>query len=203
MSTPESTIPLSTYSLQDLKSFNHAVYGPVNGRNFELWEMLGRLAEYNSRVLLRVRRNDTKRTPYHLCMMLSWLLAIANRLYVDLHKEVTEWCATGLSSDVPLFELQTFFVSKLSSADLKDTGLCLAEKVLALTAAIGKFGGVHEENHLKCASKKMAETIEALCVISSLLGVPLAKEFEKHFSSGCNKCRKIPCDCGFRVDTVV
>ncbi len=165
-----SPIPLNNHSLADLKRFNQTVYGAVNGRNFEIYEMLGRLAEYNSRVSLRVRKADTARTPYHLCMMLSWLLAIANRLEVPLHEEVARWCETGLSPNIPLPELQKHFTSRHSGAILPNTALCLAEKVQALQAAVGKYRATHEKSHFEDAGKKWRNALKHSVLLQVYLG---------------------------------
>ncbi|MDO8620229.1 MAG: hypothetical protein Q7R64_02675 [bacterium] len=203
MNTPLSPIPLNIYSLNGLQGFNRTVYGAVNGRNFEIHEILGRLAEYNSRVSLRVRKADTARTPYHLCMMLSWLLALANRLEVPLHEEVAQWCKTGLSPNIPLPELQKHFASRHIGAILPNTALCLSEKVQALQVAVGKYRATHEKSHFEDTGRKMAQCIEALCVVAHILEVSLSEEFQTYFGKGCATCHAIPCECGFRADKVM
>lgn len=165
--------------------------------------MLGRLSEYASRVSLRVRKDETERTPYHLCLMLSWLLALANRLEVDLSLEVRDRCVTGLPSTVPLTELQRMFASRHFAAKRESAGLCLMEKILGLSAAFGKYRSTHERPHFQDTIKRMAQAVEALCVVASILGVNLGIELESYFGDGCSTCHHISCDCGFRADKVV
>ena len=202
MSTQSSSLPLSTYSLEDLLRFNEAVYGTANRRDFNLL-MDSRLSEYASRVLLWVRKKETERIGYHLSMLLSWLLAIANKLGLLMHKEVTLYCATGLPVTAPLAELQNLFVKRHAKATLPDASLCFAEKVLALVSAHGKYQTTHQAEHLALVAKRLAQSFEALCVVSSLLGFQLNVEFGKHFENGCHTCWSIPCKGEFELNKVV
>lgn len=199
-----SRFPLRNYSLKELKRFNHEVYGEVNGQHyFELSDLIGRLLEYNSRVSLWVRKRDTARTPYHLCMMFSWLLALANRLYIELHEEVARSLQTGLAVDASLHELQLLFASRHPDATAESQGLCLNEKIAALVAALGKYRSTHEKSHFNYAKRKMAESAEAILVMAEMLQVELHREFESCFGNGCSTCHRAPCGCGFRGDDKV
>lgn len=195
--------PLRNLSLQDFKKWNNIVYAEVNGRNFDPDGMVNRLSRFNSRVSLRIRQDDTERIGYYLSMMLSWMCAIANRMFLDLHAELTTYCAVELSADTPFADLQEEFNKRHADATLKDSALCLSEKVQAITSELEYYRETHDEVHFSGMSKKMAQSLEALCVVAGHLGIKLNEEFERHFSNGCPTCRKIPCKCGFRADKVM
>lgn len=195
--------PLRNFSLQNLQSRNNTVYAEINGRDFELNEMVGRLSRFNSRVSLQIRKSNTERTGYYLSMMLSWMCAIANRVFLDLHAELTTYCAIGLPADTPFAELQKEFNKRHPDAILRDSALCLAEKIQAIASALEYYRETHDKTHFSDMAKKMAQSIEALCVVAGHLDIKLNEEFERHFSNGCPGCGKIPCNCGFRADKVV
>ncbi len=203
MNIPKTSFQLSSYSLKQLQEFNQTVYVQQNGRNFELHDMVCRLSRFNARVLHKVRKETTERTGYHLCMMLSWLCAIANRLYLDVHETVAAHCAMTLPIDAPFDKMQTVFASRHVEVTLQNACLCLAEKVLGLASALEYYRETHEEAYFRDMAKKMAQSIEALSVVASLLGIKLNEELEKHFANGCSGCNEVPCRCGFRADKVV
>ncbi len=216
---------LHTCSLGELQAFNDRVYGEVNARNFfDLYDMASRLSRYNARVSLRVRKEETERTPYHLTMMLSWLFAISNRLGIDLRAEVASYCKTalsvyfadpkmsvnappvrsqGLQDNAPLSDLQTRFTELHGNTTLEKSALCLAEKVQGIFSALGYYRETHLAEHFDDVRRRLAQTVEALCVVASFLQVDLAEEFEKCFSNGCSTCHHAPCECGYRADKVV
>ena len=202
MNTPY--IPeLKTCSLKDLQRFNNAVYRVVNDRNFEILEMLCRLLRYAGRVCLRVQKEETERTPYHLCMMLSWVLAIANRLSLYAHEDVDFFRKTKIPDNSPFSELQTLFAKRHQDTTIDKAALCLIRKVADLGSALEYYRETHEYCHFRDAAQRIAEIIEALTVVSSPLGVNLAEAFEENFKHGCATCHTIPCKCGFRADKVV
>lgn len=201
--TSTSSLPLGSFSLQDLQRFNNEVYAQVNGRNFELYSMVCRLSRYNSRVSLRVRQGQAERTGYHLCMMLFWLFALANRLFLNIREDVAAFCDIELPADMPLSELQKIFSARHTDTTLQNASLCLAEKVQGVASSLEYYQETYGKEHLLDMTKRMAQSIEALCVVASILGFRLNEELEKHFSHGCNTCKKIPCVCGFRTDKVM
>ena len=193
---------LQQFSLLDLQNWNEAIYGAKNRRDFGTLAFPCRMGNYASRILLWVRKQEMDRLGYHLCVMLSWLAAIANKEDVTLHDEVTKHCGLVASADTPIAVLQSLFISRHSTVKLKDASLCLAEKVLAVGAQLEYYEGTHQVEHLILAKRRMAQCFEALCVEAGLFEVKLQEGFLKYFGDGCNICHHTPCDCEHRTDKV-
>ena len=200
-----NSVLFKNYSVTELQRLNNAIYKEVNGRDFELTEMVSRLSRFTSRTLLRVRKNETERTGYHLCMMLSWLFAVANRLYpLNMHQELATHCALTLPAETPLAEIQAEFSSRHPDVTLSYASICLAEKVLGIASELEYYRATHEHAHFLNMVRRMAQSIEAICVVASLLRISLHTEHLLTFPDGkCPSCRKAPCKCGYRADKVV
>ncbi|MDO8564426.1 MAG: hypothetical protein Q7R88_00325 [bacterium] len=205
MNTPKVPLPFSirTYSIKALQKLNTDVYGAVNARDFEISDMACRLMRYNSRVSLWVRKQETDMLGYHLCVMLSWICGLANRLHIDISQALMDSCgADACFADAPFSELQIAFSARHPATQLPSAALCLSEKTQAIASALEYYRTTHAEEHFRDATHRIAQTVEALCVVSSKLGVHLSEELQRHFSYGCSKCRSVPCLCGFRADKV-
>lgn len=207
MNDTQAAFLLDNRSIGELQQFADSVYGGVNGRHFELTDMFGRLAEYVSRVCLWERKHEAHRVSYHLSMALSWLFAIVNRLFpassgVNIHELLKTHCAVTLLPAAPLAELQMAFAEKHRGVSAAFATICLAEKVLALGSALGKFRATHEEELLQLAAKRLAQSTEALLVVAAILNIPMNTAFQCSFGGGCPKCKKSPCECEFRIDAV-
>ena len=203
MKTTNTSERLGLCTFRDLQEFNKVTYGNINARNFEILEIACRLARYASRITLWVRKEEGGRTGYHLSMLLSWLSALANRLSVSMSEELTRSCKVEGERNQSLQELQDVFSDRYVGVSLQSATLCLAEKILAIVAALEYYVETHQMEFLHEAVKRMAQSVEATCVVASKLEVDLEEEFRTIFSAGCPKCSQVPCACGFRTDKVV
>jgi hypothetical protein len=165
--------------------------------------MACRLFRFIARVLFHVRSEATEKSGYHLCMALSWLLAIANRLDLKLKEEIPLHCSVSTSPETTLAELQRIFSDRHRDTALEKASLCVAQKAMGIASALEYFRETHRDDYFVALSKKVAETFEAICVLAGLLGIELHNELLIHFARGCCKCKGTPCSCGFRDDRVV
>ena len=74
-------------SLADFQKHQWNVYGVQNDQYFEVMEMISRMNQYLGSVMKAVRQNDRKHLPYYLSTGFFWLLALANRLHINLQDE--------------------------------------------------------------------------------------------------------------------
>ncbi len=201
--TTTPSLPPKNFTLEGLQAFNDAVYGSVNGPNFERLELMARVGGYASRVLLWVRKKEMERTGYHLAMMFSWLCAVATRMDRHLYLQVEAHCAPGTSQETTLRELQEVFARRHSSVSLEFACLCLAEKILAVNVELAYFQETHSTEFLNNMMSRLAQSVEAIFVFASKSNVDLGSELERHFEHGCNKCMRMPCGvCGHRTDKI-
>lgn len=203
MNLPNPSLLLRDCSLQELQEFNNALYAEINSYNFELHDMICRALRFMSRALLWIRKKEEKRIGYHLCMMLSWLCALGNKLCVRLDVEVANHCVTNLPSSATLARLQTLFAGRHFDVTLTSASLCLAEKLGYIASELEYFRETHNPTHRLDAAKRVAQSIEALLVVASLLKIQLGEELEAHFANGCPGCHSVPCTCPFRADKVI
>lgn len=208
MNATEQTIPpANVLTISEMQKASDEIYRDENSTDFELTDMLGRLDEYGSRICLWVRKEEAERIDYHLCMVLSWLFAITNRLlpirtHGDIRKHLAKHCGLELSPAAPLSEIQAEFARRHEGVSREGAVLCLAEKLLALSSAIGKYRAAHEIEHRELSARRIAQSVEALLVVSSVFSVSMSETYHRYFANGCPKCTEKICGCEFRLDAV-
>jgi len=71
-----------------LQKFNKEVYGLPDDRMYSIWDLLGQTQRFGMRALKGIRKEDTQKITHNLLISLSWVMAIANRLHIDVEEEV-------------------------------------------------------------------------------------------------------------------
>ena len=185
------------FTLEELQKLNEKIYGVVNGRHFERWQMLVRLQRYASQLAGIARLHPSVRRPevssYALAMALSWTCAIVNRLggiklgvtfASDRLLDFQARCSSGANDGVDSFETAT---------------LSLADHVGRLGEALEHHQSLHNIRQFdEEVVPRLHNVLLAICRVATHANVELAGEMERCFERGCHKCRRTPCSgCGY------
>lgn len=229
MNAEETVLIPPTLSLSGFQGLNNEIYIIQNNRYYGTKEIAFRMLKYAGRLHKQARRNDTVRSSYCLCMALSWLLALANRLHINLETEIVERypnvcpkCASrpcscgdttvitrGMDSkNLPppstLKQFQLMFMVIYPNNTLRDSAGHLMEEVAEVCEALDHFIGTHELRLFGEVVTEMVDVFAHLCAVANCANIEIHDEMVNIFSNGCPSCFRVPCDCGFvTAQTVV
>jgi NTP pyrophosphatase (non-canonical NTP hydrolase) len=210
-------------TFKDLQELNAGIYRVQNDRNYSTADMVSRIHRYVVQVLKAVRKGKTDRSGYDLSMALSWSLALANRLHLDLDQEtwkrfpnVCPYCSNkpcacgerpeertvtregGLKPET-FSDYQKMFSQIYPHNTLKDSAMHMSEEIGEVDEAVKYFTGTHNQMMFEEIVTELVDLITNMCAVASTLGIDLALEMKNLFLDGCPKCRCTPCDCWFTV----
>lgn len=77
-------------SLQDFQTLIRDIYGVPDDRLFSLSDLISNLERFTMRSLKGIRKEDVNKIELNLLVAFSWIMAIANRLHLDMDKIVIE-----------------------------------------------------------------------------------------------------------------
>jgi hypothetical protein len=80
---------------------------------------------------------------------------------------------------------------------LQDAAMHLAEETGELDESLGFYMGTHHTILFEEINGVLVDTVTLFCAVASCIGLNLADETGAIFLSGCPKCHKIPCNCGY------
>ena len=212
-----------TASLREFQEFNNGLYEIVDDRNYGITDLLSYLLRHATHILKAVRKAEHESTVYHLCMAFSWALAIANRLHIDVSREmwnrfpgVCPYCTAApccckqraserrLADASPKTEApaslpawQEMFSDIYPNNSTQDSAMHLAEEVGELSEAIRNYLATHREDLFDKNVEELVDVIANLFGIATCLGYDLGAESARYFKSGCPKCNHAPCGCGY------
>jgi NTP pyrophosphatase (non-canonical NTP hydrolase) len=221
--------PLERLTLASIQGMNESIYGAQNRRHFgEPWRILCRINIRLSMAHKAVRRNNTTILPYHLCMGLSWTLALANNLKIGLEDEVwkkypgrcphctgnpcrcparAETRSVGVSPTAErrpttFREFQNMFAQIYPNNNSLDSAGHALEEVGEVAQALDHWLGRREPDMFDRVISELVDVIAHICAIAICNKIDLTTEMAKLFADGCNRCHLPECDCGFTTDIV-
>jgi len=230
MNTTDTTVSAPEAPLHKLLDFkglqkmNADIYGVQNRRHFEKTAMISRAHRYVTIVLKGIRKERHERLPYDLCMALSWLVAFANELGIDLAEETWQRytrvcpyckeapCTCGkrewgggtafrgtcvMPSTVGGF--QKMFADIYPGNTLRDSAMHLAEEIGELDEAWEQYKHTHDPTRFTEIVIEFVDVIANLFAVATLLKIDIAKEMMRLFRAGCPKCLQPLCECGYTV----
>jgi hypothetical protein len=74
-------------SLRDFQTFIGGVYALPDDRLYSIWDLLTQQQRFTMRALKGIRKGNQEKIKLNLLIAFSWLMAIANRLHLDLDAE--------------------------------------------------------------------------------------------------------------------
>jgi NTP pyrophosphatase (non-canonical NTP hydrolase) len=177
------------------------------------------------RALKGIRKGDENKLKTNLLISLSWLMAIANRLHIEMEDEVWQrfpyicsYCgklpcackATKSSKRVrikvdhtkrphSLLSFQKMFseIYQPSSRTFHEAGVHLAEEMGEVAEAVHNYLGQHLEKQFHEVKIEMADFVSCIMGVANSANIDVSKELEMMYSNNCHVCHKAPCACKF------
>jgi NTP pyrophosphatase (non-canonical NTP hydrolase) len=212
-------------TLRGFQKFIADVYGQTDDRLYSIWDLLVQEQRFAMRSLKGIRKGDTDKIKINLLITFSWLMAISNRLHIDIEDEV--WnrfpglcsycgekpCACRKikpserlkikpdKSKKPrnLESLQDMFenIYPSKSRTLADAGVHFAEEVGEVSEAVHNYLGQHISSQFDEIKLEMADLVSCSFGIANSAKIDVAKELAAMFHDNCHVCHNAPCDCSF------
>lgn len=210
-------------TLEALQEFNKKMYAAVDDRNYNNTDLLSYVLRHITQILKSVRKRKFTDTKYHLCSALSWSLAVANRMHIDLSDEIWQrfpgvcpYCLASLCSckerrderqvlsrkpkgrrPESLRDWQEMFGGIYPNNNLQDSAIHLAEEIGELNETIRNYLAVHAKEWFDKIVEELVDVVANLFGVATCLNFNLAVELADYFKNGCPKCRQCPCSCGY------
>ncbi|MFA5030640.1 MAG: hypothetical protein WC495_03565 [Patescibacteria group bacterium] len=213
-------------SISDFQKFQTEVYGLSDDRNYSLSDLLVNQQRFTMRAIKGIRKGDTEKLKLNVCISLSWLMAVANRLHI--HVEETVWqrfperCSycgekpcvckkikqrkrghfpqvSEEKKPVTLSQFQEMFsqIYPPASRSLSDAGVHLAEEMGEVSEAIHNFLGEHKDSRFQAIPCEIADYMSCVFGAMNSANLFLADALADTFKNNCNVCHQAPCTCSF------
>jgi NTP pyrophosphatase (non-canonical NTP hydrolase) len=213
-------------TLKDLQEIIYSIYGVVDDRCYDNWDIFSNQERFMMRALKGIRKKDFIKLKNNLMIATSWFLTIMNRLHINLGQAVFErfpyvcsYCAKcpcicgdikpkkrkiNLAKNMkkkPLLlrDYQRMFeqIYPISKRTLEHVGIHLAEEQGELSEAMQLYYGSHNKRYFVNIVEESADYFSCLMGVFSLAVIDFEKEMRKFYSNNCHKCHKAPCKCDF------
>lgn len=212
-------------SISDFQAFGREVYGLVDDQHYSIWELLGHEQRFAMRALKGIRKNDREKLKLNLAIAFSFLMAIGNRLHIDIEDEV--WtrfpalcsycgkkpcvCKTVKQTErrkvrvhsslkpgsIAGFQKMFDEIYPAEGRTLADAGVHLAEEVGEVTEAVQNFLARHDKRLFDEIRLEIADCVSCIFGVANSARIHFAKDLEKRFAKNCHVCHKAPCACDF------
>jgi len=177
------------------------------------------------RALKGIRKGDRGKLEKNLMVALAWLMAIANRLHINLEEDVwnrfpalCSYCGSAPcvckkekvierkkiivdDSDKPqnLKDMQVMFntIYPPDGRSLADAGVHLAEEMGEVSEAVHNFLGQHVQEQFDEVQLEMSDFFSCVCGVANSAQINISESLEKMFYENCHVCHKAPCECSF------
>lgn len=209
-------------SLAEFQANNSNIYQVTNDRNYSREEMFSRLHRHITHVLKAVRKEEHDPVMYHLCMALSWALAMLNRFHIDLKDDmwkrfpgICPYCSeapcccsqrpkerqklTGKFrgiQPVSLRDWQQMFAEVYPNVVLV-SAMHLAEEAGEVDEALQAHSATHQEDWFWKVVEELVDVITNIFGVANCLKLDLATGMASYFADGCPKCHCSSCECGY------
>ena len=215
----------SSDTLSDFQKFIYDIYATSDDRLYSIWDLLVQQQRFTMRALKGIRKGDIEKTKYNLLISFSWLVAIANRLHIDLEEEVwrrfpgvCSYCGykpcvcksikpkTRLKLKVnndqkptTLAASQKLFneIYPAGNRTLSEVGVHLAEEMGEVSEAVHNYLGQHLEKQFDEIRLEVADYVSCVFGLANSAGLDISQELAKIFDNNCHVCHKAPCLCKF------
>jgi len=214
-----------TGTIREFQEFISTEYSLVDDRQYSILDLLNQTQRFSMRALKGVRKGNVDKIKTNLLIALSWLMAAANRLHIDIEDEVwtrfpmrCSYCGkipcvckaikattrarfkrdnTLRPHSLAAFQKMFREIYPPESRTLADAGVHLAEEVGEVTEAMHYYLGQHLKNKFEEIELEMADLVSCIFGVANSADIDLAKELAVFFKNGCHVCHKTPCVCGF------
>ena len=212
-------------TLIDFQKFIEQVYGLPDDRLYSVWDLLTQEQRFAMRALKGIRKGDSKKLKSNLLVAFSWLMAISNRLHLNVEDELWGWfpglcsycgaCPCVCKEIKPserktvkkddgvrprnIAEMQKMFgmIYPADRRSLSDAGIHLAEEVGEVSEAVHNYLGQHEAEQFNEVKIEVADLVSCIFGIANSVPFDVAKELAAMYGDNCHVCHKAPCECSF------
>ncbi len=201
------------------------IYGLPDDRLFSIHDLLSNQEKFAMRAIKGIRKGDKNKLKDNLTISFSWLMAIANRLHIDLEKVVWKrfpnlcsYCGQKpcackkikikqrvkfpisiTQKPLTLDEFQKMFneIYPGKIRTVTDAGIHLAEETGEVDEAIHVFLGEHKQKQFLAIENEMADWVSCMFAVANSADIDISADLAKKFSHNCHICRQTPCECNF------
>lgn len=215
-------------AVQTLKRFqalNAKIYALPNDRLYSIFDLLTQMQRFTMRALKGIRKGDQAKLRLNLLISFSWMIAIANRMHIDVEDEIWKrfpglcsYCgfapcrckklhpkkrmvpgisATERPKSLKGFQEMFRSIYPPSRRTLPDAGVHLAEETGEIGEAIHNFLGQHLQKQFDELKLEIADYASCLFGVANSASIDIAPALRRMFKNGCHVCHKTPCVCRF------
>ncbi len=203
-----------------------SVYGVPDDRLYSMWDLVSHQQRFAMRALKGMRKKDAGKLKSNLLISFAWLMAVANRLRIDLEEEIwarfpnsCSYCAkrpcacrslhlkrrrtpsTMQAKDRPktLAGYQRMFAAiyPTEKRTLAEAGVHLAEEVGEINEALHSYLGQHQPKQFQAIGEELADFASCLFGVANSADIDVAGGLAAMFKNNCHVCHKVPCTCSF------
>lgn len=222
----ERYTPVMAQSFRQLQARIKDIYGLADDRHYSIFDLLTQVQRFTMRVLKGIRKGDAEKLRINLLIATTWLIAIANRLHIDIEDEVWKrfpnvcsYCGLapckckkihpekrGKMPEVAaslrpadIHGLQEMFRSIYppEGRTLPDAGVHLAEETGEVSEAIHNFLGQHLQTQFDEIRLELADCISCIFGVANSASLDMAPALDEMVRDGCHVCHEAPCVCTF------
>ncbi len=214
-----------TGTLADFQSFIRDVYTIPDDRIYSIWDLLTQQQRFAMRALKGIRKGSKEKLKKNLLISFSWLMAIVNRLHIEIEEEVWKrfpmlcsYCGyrpcvckkIKLVGRVKgkidntlrphnLAEFQKMFnkIYPGNRRTLADAGVHLAEEMGEVSEAVHNYLGQHQQKQFDDIKLEIADFISCIFGVANSAKIDVAKELTNIYNNNCHVCHGAPCICRF------
>lgn len=212
-------------TLGDLQKFISNVYALPDDRIYSIWDLLTQQQRFAMRAIKGIRKGNIEKLKLNLLISFSWIMAISNRLHIDIEEEVwrrfpmlcsycghkpcicktvkqTKRVRVRVDNTLRPHSLTAFqkMFSEIYPADgrtLADAGVHLAEEMGEVSEAVHNYLGQHLQKQFDEVRLEISDFISCVLGVANSANIDVAKELSIMYENNCHVCHKAPCACSF------
>jgi len=212
-------------SLHEFQDFIGRVYGVPDDRLFSVWDLLTQQQRFVMRALKGIRKGDRGKLKTNLLISFAWLMALANRLHINVELEAWKrfpgacsYCGKGtcvckktrpskrkkmkITKALELESLADFqkmfaIIYPAKARTLTHAGVHLAEEMGEVSEAVHNFLGQHTERQFDKIRIEIADYTSCIFGVANSAKINFAEELASMFHKNCHICHHAPCVCSF------
>lgn len=214
-----------TGTLGEFQEFISDVYSLPDDRIYSIWDLLTQQQRFTMRAIKGIRKENVEKLKTNLLISVSWVMAICNRLHIDIEDEVWKrfpmlcsYCGkkpcvcksvkqnkrvrvrvdnTLRPHTLSAFQKMFDEIYPASSRTLADAGVHLAEEMGEVSEAIHNYLGQHLQKQFDEVKLEISDYISCAFGVANSANVDVAKELSLMFQKNCHVCHEAPCVCSF------
>lgn len=212
-------------TIAQFQKFIDHIYGLPDDRLYSIWDLLIHQQRFAMRALKGIRKGDRSKLQLNLLISFSWLMAIGNRMHIDVEEEIwrryptlCSYCGERpcvckktrpakrkkVKVDESLrprkladFQSMLEAIYPAEKRTLADAGVHLSEEMGEIGEAMQNFLGQHKSDQFDEIGREMADFVSCLFGVANSAGIDVAGQLAKMFHLNCHVCHQAPCVCSF------